>query len=104
MHNFSPEETEIINNLQQKLFEEAEQLHLIAKSFEEELHNDDIQAHELLKTAISHATHEFKEIGYELDAYGGVALMQSSIYKVSNSALSIKVIEHAWDGIGLWVV
>ena len=103
MNNFTPEAI-VINNLQQKLYEEAELLHLVSKSFQVELHNDDVQAHELLETALRHATHEFKEIGYELNSYGGVALMQSSISKISESGFSITVIEHAWDGIGLWVV
>lgn len=104
MQEFTLEEHIIIADLKKKLYYEAEILFLVSNSIEEDLHNDDAQAQDLLNTAMRRATHQFTEIGHELNAYGGFALMQQSINEISKAGLRINVIDHAWDGIGDWVV
>ncbi len=103
MEEITPEEDiKIINSLQNKLYEEAELLHDVSTSLKEDLDNNDTQAHEILKTALRHATHHFEEIGLELNGYGGYALMQESIQRISKAGFSIAVIDATWDGIGEW--
>lgn len=102
--SFREDESERIERLQQELYKEAEILHHVSKSIQAELQNNDPEAEKLLATALRHAQYHFREIGYELNAYGGFELMQNSIYKISNAGFNVTVIEHAWDGIGTWMV
>ena len=104
MEDFTPGELEIISELEKKLYEELELLHSVSQSLQVDLHNDDPEAKEMLQRALRHAKHEFREIGFELDAYGGFKLMQNATNKISRAGFSIVVIEHAWNGIGTWVV
>ena len=94
---------EIISKLQADLYNEAEILHYVEQSIQDDLTNNDPEAQALLDTALRHAMHSFREIGYELNAYGGFELMQSSIYTISNAGFGIVPIEHAWNGIGDWI-
>lgn len=103
MDHLTAHEIEIVN-LQSELYKEAEILHHVSLSIQTALAQDDPEAQTLLDTATRHATHQYREIGYEINAYGGFALMQRSIYSISNAGFNITVIEHAWDGIGEWMV
>lgn len=57
MENFTHEEIEVINSLQNKLYEEAELLHQVTTSLQEDFDNNDPEAHSVLNMALSHATH-----------------------------------------------
>ena len=104
MQEFTLDELTIIADLKKKLYDEAEILFLVTNSLQLDLHNGEIEAQKLAETAMRHATHEFTEIGHELNAYGGFELMQESINEISKAGLRINVIDHSWSGIGQWMV
>lgn len=100
----SNDENVIIKQLYNNLFQEAEILDNISKSFRLELHEGDIEATQLLNRAVFNATYSFRDIGEELYSYGGFEMMQDAIYTISKAGFSIAVIESAWNGIGDWTV
>ena len=93
-----------ITNLQQELLEHTVKLKKFSIELQFELHNDTKWAHEKMNKSITDVSERYKQIGEKLNIYGGFDLMQISIYKVSKAGYSITAIEHAWHGIGEWLV
>lgn len=104
MIEYTSEENQIINQLYKNLYDEAEILYTVSKSFQQELHEGDIEAETLLNTAVFHASNSFRDIGEELHSYGGFEMMQDAIYNISKAGFGIAVIESAWNGIGDWKI
>jgi hypothetical protein len=91
-----------IQELFKELQETSKKLDELELSLLERLDNFEEDAHKILRKGIAESKIIYKRIGGRLNILGGIILMQSALYQVSNEHYGHSVISASWNNIGVW--